>query len=291
MRIAFEIYSRLDKDRIGAIAEYALVRESAAAKKPARLDYVQAASLPLLGLTAWPALIDLAQLQAGQTILIHAGSGGVGTFAIQLAKYLGAQVATTASAKSRALLKLLGADLVIDYKTTRFEEVAKDQKDRRAGGPWRHQTDSGPQLSAGSRGRGRFLRGIGPRRRKSGHSRRGVAVSAAARRHTPRRLKALASGESGSRSGHLSHLDVDHHLNCKESRMGTRTALVTGVSSGIGQATARALVERGWRVFGTARSKSTALPEHVERGVLDVRDPASIDAGVREVLEKAGRID
>jgi len=73
--------------------------------------------------------------------------------------------------------------------------------------------------------------------------------------------------------------------------MGTRTALVTGVSSGIGQATARALVERGWRVFGTARSKSTALPEHVERVVLDVRDPASIDAGVREVLEKAGRID
>src|SRR5438067_11296524 len=73
--------------------------------------------------------------------------------------------------------------------------------------------------------------------------------------------------------------------------MGTRTALVAGVSSGIGQATARALVERGWWVFGTARSKSTALPEHVERVVLDVRDPASIDAGVREVLEKAGRID
>jgi len=73
--------------------------------------------------------------------------------------------------------------------------------------------------------------------------------------------------------------------------MGTRTALVTGVSSGIGHATARALAEQGWRVFGTARSKSTALPEHVERVVLDVRDPASIDAGVREVLEKAGRID
>src|SRR5437763_1025544 len=73
--------------------------------------------------------------------------------------------------------------------------------------------------------------------------------------------------------------------------MGTRTALVTGVSSGIGHATARALAEQGWRVFGTARSKSTALPEHVERVVLDVCDPASIDAGVREVLEKAGRID
>ena len=73
--------------------------------------------------------------------------------------------------------------------------------------------------------------------------------------------------------------------------MGTRTALVTGVSSGIGQATARALVEAGWRVFGTARSKATALPERVERIVLDVRDAASIDAGVREVVEKAGRID
>lgn len=73
--------------------------------------------------------------------------------------------------------------------------------------------------------------------------------------------------------------------------MGTRTALVTGVSSGIGNATARMLVEQGWRVFGTARSKSTILPEQVERVILDVRDAASIDAGVQEVLEKAGRID
>src|SRR5204863_548679 len=89
-KVGDAIYSRLDKDRIGAIAEYALVRERAAAKKPARLDYVQAASLPLVGLTAWQALTDLAQLKAGQKILIHAGSGGVGTFAIQLAKCLGA---------------------------------------------------------------------------------------------------------------------------------------------------------------------------------------------------------
>ena len=126
-KVGDAIYSRLDKDRIGAIAEYALVRESAAAKKPARLDYVQAASVPLVGLTAWQALIDLAQLQAGQKVLIHAGSGGVGTFAIQLAKHLGAQVATTASAKNHALVKSLGADVAIDYKTTRFEEVARDQ--------------------------------------------------------------------------------------------------------------------------------------------------------------------
>src|SRR6266567_6262078 len=92
-KVGDAIYSRLDKDRIGAIAEYALVRESAAAKKPARLDYVEAASLPLVGLTAWQALIDLAQLKPGQQVLIHAGSGGVGTFAIQLAKHLRAQVA------------------------------------------------------------------------------------------------------------------------------------------------------------------------------------------------------
>src|SRR4051812_3125899 len=126
-KVGDAIYSRMDKDRIGAIAEYALVRESAAAKKPTRLDYAQAASLPLVGLTAWQVLVDIAQLKAGQKVLIHAGSGGVGTFAIQLAKHLGAHVTTTASARNQALVKSLGADVVIDYKTTRFEDVAKDQ--------------------------------------------------------------------------------------------------------------------------------------------------------------------
>src|SRR5437763_11906718 len=126
-KVGDAIYSRLDKDRIGAIAEYALVRESAAAPKPARLDYVQAASLPLVGLTAWQALIDIARLQAGQQVLIHAGSGGVGTFAIQLAKHLGARVATTASAKNHALVKSLGADVAIVYRTARFEDVVTDQ--------------------------------------------------------------------------------------------------------------------------------------------------------------------
>jgi len=121
------IYSRLDNDRIGAFAEYALVRETAAARMPARLDYAQAASLPLVGLTAWQALIELARLQAGQKVLIHAGSGGVGTFAIQLAKHLGARVATTAGAKNHALVKSLGADVAIDYRTSRFEAVVKDQ--------------------------------------------------------------------------------------------------------------------------------------------------------------------
>lgn len=121
------VYTRLDNDHIGAFAEYALVRESTAAKKPASLDYVQAASLPLVGLTAWQALIDLARLERGQKVLIHAGSGGVGTFAIQLARHLGAQVATTASARNHALLKSLGAEVAIDYQTERFEQVAKSQ--------------------------------------------------------------------------------------------------------------------------------------------------------------------
>jgi alcohol dehydrogenase len=121
------VYARLDNDRIGAFAEYALVRERAAARKPARLDYTQAASLPLVGLTAWQTLIELAQLRAGQKVLIHPGSGGVGTFAIQLAKHLGARVATTAGARNHALVKSLGADVVIDYQTSRFEAVVKDQ--------------------------------------------------------------------------------------------------------------------------------------------------------------------
>ena len=121
------IYARLDNDRIGAFAEYAVVRESAAARKPARLDYTQAASLPLVGLTAWQTLVELAQLRAGQKVLIHAGSGGVGTFAIQLAKHLGARVATTAGAKNHSLVKSLGADVAIDYQTNRFEAVVEDQ--------------------------------------------------------------------------------------------------------------------------------------------------------------------
>src|SRR5947207_1156559 len=85
-KVGDAIYARLDKDRIGAIAEYALVRQSAAAAKPRRLDYVEAASLPLVGLTACQALIDLAQLQAGQKLLIHAGWAAGGTFAIELAQ-------------------------------------------------------------------------------------------------------------------------------------------------------------------------------------------------------------
>src|SRR5437867_1406663 len=125
--VGIAVCSRLDYDRIGAFGGYALVRISAVARMLARLDYTQAASLPLVGFTAWQALIELAQLRAGQKVLIPAGSGGVGTCAIQLAKHLGAKVATTAGARNLALVKSLGADVAIDYQTSRFEAVVEDQ--------------------------------------------------------------------------------------------------------------------------------------------------------------------
>ncbi len=121
-----EIFARLDKSTIGAFAEFATVRESDAALKPANLSHVEAASIPLVGLTAWQVMQDMMGLKFRQTILNHAGSGGVGTFAIQLAKHMGAIVATTASARNADLVRRLGADIVIDYKTQRFEDVVKE---------------------------------------------------------------------------------------------------------------------------------------------------------------------
>jgi NADPH:quinone reductase-like Zn-dependent oxidoreductase len=125
-KVGDAIYARLDKHRIGAFAEYAIVREDLAAPKPANLTFEEAASLPLVGLTAWQALIDIGRLQAGQKVLIHAGSGGVGTFAIQLARHLGAKVFTTVGQRNVALVKQLGADVAIDYRSERFENVARD---------------------------------------------------------------------------------------------------------------------------------------------------------------------
>jgi alcohol dehydrogenase len=120
------VYARLDKERIGAFAELAAVGESAAARKPSNLSHVEAASLPLVGLTGWQALIELGKLERGQKVLIHGGAGGVGTFAIQLARHLGAMVYTTASARNHELVTRLGADVAIDYREQRFEDVAKD---------------------------------------------------------------------------------------------------------------------------------------------------------------------
>src|SRR6266550_3786957 len=110
----------------GALAEFAVVPENAAALKPANLDFVQAASIPMVGLTSWQALKERAKLRPGQKVFIPAGSGGIGTFAIQLAKHLGAKVGTTTSTGNMELVKSLGADEVIDYKKQEFEEVLRE---------------------------------------------------------------------------------------------------------------------------------------------------------------------
>ncbi len=110
----------------GGWAEYAVANEDEAAIKPKSLTFVEAAAAPLAALTAWQALIDTAKLSAGQTVLIHGGSGGVGSFAIQIAKARGAKVIATASTPNQDLLKQLGADVTVDYTKTKFEEVAKD---------------------------------------------------------------------------------------------------------------------------------------------------------------------
>lgn len=109
----------------GALAEFAVIPESAAALKPANLDFVEAASIPMVGLTSWQALKERADIQRGQKVFIPAGSGGIGTFAIQLAKYFGATVATTTSSKNLALVKSLGADQVVDYTREEFDKVLK----------------------------------------------------------------------------------------------------------------------------------------------------------------------
>lgn len=121
-----EVYARADDFQIGTFAEFVSVKEASLATKPKGLTMEEAASIPLVGLTAWQALVEKADLEKGQKVFIQAGSGGVGTFAIQLAKHLGATVATTTSTTNVALVKSLGADVVIDYKTQDFEGVLRD---------------------------------------------------------------------------------------------------------------------------------------------------------------------
>jgi NADPH:quinone reductase-like Zn-dependent oxidoreductase len=121
-----EVYSLPDHTRNGAYAEYIVVRESEIALKPNALHHVRAAAVPLAALTAWQALFDTAQLQPGQRVLIHGSAGGVGHFAVQLAKWKGAYVIGTASAKNHEMLYQLGADELIDYTTQRFEDVARN---------------------------------------------------------------------------------------------------------------------------------------------------------------------
>lgn len=118
-----EVYSRPDDFRIGTFAELVAVKEDSVAIKPRNLSMEEAASIPLVGLTAWQALVEKAKLRRGQKVFIQAGSGGVGTFAIQLAKHLGARVATTTSTGNVAWVKDLGADVVVDYTTEAFDKV------------------------------------------------------------------------------------------------------------------------------------------------------------------------
>jgi len=125
-KVGDEVYARPNQEDAGAVAEFARVKAAELALKPASLSHLEAASIPLAGLTAWQALVEFAHLKKGQKVLIHAGSGGVGTLAIQMAKHLGAYVATTVSARNAELVKSLGADLVIDYKAENFDEVISD---------------------------------------------------------------------------------------------------------------------------------------------------------------------
>jgi len=125
-RVGDEVYSRPADFHIGTFAEFIAIDENDVAFKPKNLTMEEAASIPLVALTAWQALVEKANLYKGQKVFIQAGSGGVGTIAIQLAKYLGATVATTASEKSFTMLKQLGSDVLIDYKTQNFEDILKD---------------------------------------------------------------------------------------------------------------------------------------------------------------------
>src|SRR5580704_16986691 len=121
-----EVYVSLEVGAGGGYAEYVVAKETIVAEKPGTLNHVQAASVPVAGLTAWQALFEVAQLRAGQKVLIHAAAGGVGNFAVQLAKAKGAYVIGTASSKNQAFLGELGVDKAVDYQKTRFEDVVQD---------------------------------------------------------------------------------------------------------------------------------------------------------------------
>jgi len=125
-KIGDEVYFRPGKTKIvGTFAEYCAVKQDEVALKPKNISFDEAAGIPLAGLTAWQALFEFGNLQQGQRVLIHAGAGGVGSLAIQLAKSIGAEVATTTSTSNVELVKSLGADIIIDYKKEQFEEKLK----------------------------------------------------------------------------------------------------------------------------------------------------------------------
>ena len=122
-----EVFGLIDFRRDGADAEYVAASAGELAPKPATLTHAQAAAVPLSALTAWQALFLQGELQRGQRVLVHGGAGGVGSYAVQLARWRGADVTATSSGRDAALVRELGADKVIDYRTQRFEEVASEQ--------------------------------------------------------------------------------------------------------------------------------------------------------------------
>ena len=126
LKVGDEVYSRPDISRDGAYAEYIAIRESLAALKPKSIDHVHAAAIPLAAMTAWQALFDAAGLSRGQRVLIHAAAGGVGSFAVQIAKWKGAYVIGTASTRNQDFLRELGVDSAIDYQSVAFETVVRD---------------------------------------------------------------------------------------------------------------------------------------------------------------------
>jgi alcohol dehydrogenase len=121
-----KVYSRPGNNRTGSLAQFIAIDENELAPMPNNITFAEAASIPLVGLTSWQALLDIAEMKRGDRVFIQAGAGGVGTFAIQLAKHFGAHVITTTSSRNTDFVRSLGADEVIDYKTQKFEEVLKD---------------------------------------------------------------------------------------------------------------------------------------------------------------------
>lgn len=126
-KVGDAIYSRPRNGRVGTFAEYIAIDENEAALKPKNISFSEAAGIPLVGLTSWQALVDIAKIGSGSKVFIQAGAGGIGSFAIQLAKSRGAVVATTTSSKNVDLVRALGADQVIDYRLQDFASVLRDQ--------------------------------------------------------------------------------------------------------------------------------------------------------------------
>jgi len=126
VKVGDAVYGMLDFERDGAYAEYVAARALILALKPNSIDFTQSAAVPLASLTAWQSLFEVARLQSGQAVLIHGGAGGVGHFAVQFAKWKGAKVIATASAANEGFLRELGADEVIDYRSTKFEKAVQD---------------------------------------------------------------------------------------------------------------------------------------------------------------------